>query len=115
MLFATCFSCNGVINISAVNSNVKAVLPKDAPETQGYYSVTENDRFVLYYRDSDANLAVYNKATGYAWYSNPQVLDDASTGTKIKSQLAFRYYKNNAIVVMDNYDFGIEDKNMPTT
>jgi len=113
MLFATCFSCNGVINISAVNSNVKAVLPKDAPETQGYYSVTENDRFVLYYRDSDANLAVYNKATGYAWYSNPQVLDDASTGTKIKSQLAFRYYKNNAIVVMDNYDFGIEDKNMP--
>jgi len=117
MLFATCFSCNTAVNVFAVKPKADKTENKkqkaDNPVKEGFFTAVENDKYILYYRESDANLAVYNKTTGYAWYSNPKTIDEASTGTKIRSQIAFSYYKNNALEVMDNYDFGIEDQNLP--
>lgn len=113
MLFVTCFSPVSSVDVLADKKPTTTEKTKDNPAAEGFSAVVQNDKYVLYYRESDANLAVLNKTTGYAFYSNPKTIDENSTGTKIKSQLVFKYYKNNAVTVMDNYDFGIEDQNLP--
>lgn len=116
MLFVTCFSCAGVnaSEISAGGSRPARGETAFSPLVDsGFITALENEKFTLYYRESDANTALLNKATGFVWYSNPQQIDEASSGTKIKSQLLFRYYKNNAVETMDSYEFGIEEQNIP--
>ena len=114
LLSITMLFSAGAVNVYAVNGREEATQQSSVLSSNGFAGVLENERFSLYYRESDANIALLNKNTGYIWYSNPQTLDEFSTGTKIKSQLAFQYYKNDTYLeVMDNYDYGIEDGNVP--
>lgn len=116
LILVICFSSVGLTDISAVNteenSSVETV-SKKSQITDDFNIVSENEKFALYYRGTDANIALLNKATGYVWYSNPQKLDDFSSGTRIKSQIAFQYYDNGAANTMDNYEFGISNQNLP--
>lgn len=118
MLVVLCFSSARVSNICAVdipeNKAVSnKVKVKKVTLSEDYTFAVENEKFALYYRLGDGNIALQNKNTGYVWYSNPQKLDSLSTGSRIKSQIAFQYYNNGAAEVMDNYEFGIEDQNLP--
>ncbi len=117
LLLVICFS-SIVTNIYAVNTdnNQSAITEntfKKNPISEDFNLVLENEKFALYYRGTDANIALLNKTTGYAWYSNPQKIDDFSSGTRIKSQIAFQYYDNGAANTMDNYEFGISNQNLP--
>lgn len=44
---------------------------KPAPEADGFAKALENDRFALFVRPDNTQIALVNKQTGYRWTSNP--------------------------------------------
>ncbi len=82
----------------------------------GFIKVCENKKFALLYRESDAVAGIENKDTGYIWYTNPQNVDESISGNTagdIKSQLMVQYYSGSTANVVDSYNYGIKNDNIP--
>lgn len=65
----------------------------------GYVKISENNNLILYRRDKDMAIAVYDKNNGYMWYSNYKNTDDVKLSdtiiSKINSGVTIEYYDAN--------------------
>lgn len=81
-----------------------APVPAPAAEpvvTDGMEAVAENDALVLFADTATGAVALYDKAAGYTWRSNPDTAadDSLSAGKKrlMESQLEIRYYDEKSM------------------
>lgn len=89
-------------------------LTESKADVPGYDLVAENDKFKLYTDPVTTQIAIYDRTTGTATYSNPQDADTDSTSTasnqsELSSTLVVRYYnpaRNSAKI--DNYSYSIQ-------
>lgn len=76
---------------------------------KGFKYVTESDALELYIKESYFNLAVYDKASGYIWYSvNPNYMQEMLVGTSryfVESGVIIEYYNLDNISVEDNRSY----------
>lgn len=90
----------------------KVELPSDY-ETElmikGFKFVSETDRLELYVKESYFNLAVYDKQSGYLWYSvNPNYLRYMLSGTSrffVESGVIIEYYNMDNISIDDSKSY----------
>lgn len=65
----------------------------------GYIKVSENSSLVLYRRDKDMSIAIYDKNNGYMWHSNYKNIDGMKLSdtiiSKINSGVTIEYYDAN--------------------
>jgi hypothetical protein len=76
---------------------------------KGFKFVTETDELKLYVKESYFNLAVYDKASGYLWYSvNPNYLQYMLSGTSrffVESGVIIEYYNMDNIAIEDTKSY----------
>lgn len=87
-------------------------LPEDYENdlaVKGFKYVTESDNLKLYIKESYFNLAVYDKTSGYLWYSiNPNYMQDMLVGTSryfVESGVIIEYYNLDNISVENNRSY----------
>jgi len=76
---------------------------------KGFKFVTETDELELYVKESYFNIAVYDKASGYLWYSvNPNYLQYMLSGTSrffVESGVIIEYYNLDNIAIEDTKSY----------
>ncbi len=76
---------------------------------KGFKFVSETDRLELYVKESYFNLAVYDKQSGYLWYSvNPNYLRYMLSGTSrffVESGVIIEYYNMDNISIDDSKSY----------
>ena len=73
---------------------------------KGFKFVAETEELELYVKESYFNIAVYDKASGYLWYSvNPNYLQYMLSGTSrffVESGVVIEYYNMDNISIDNN-------------
>ncbi|MFA7075769.1 MAG: DUF5696 domain-containing protein [Candidatus Izemoplasmatales bacterium] len=76
---------------------------------KGFKFVAETSDLELYVKENYFNLAIYDKASGYLWYSvNPNYLQYMLSGTSrffVESGVIIEYYNMDNIAVEDNKSY----------
>lgn len=76
---------------------------------KGYRFVSETDKLELYVKESYFNLAIYDKTSGYLWYSvNPNYLYYMLSGTSryfVESGVIIEYYNMDNIAIEDSKSY----------
>lgn len=78
---------NAVVNVN----NTSAMSPAGVvfPIPDSFTKVAENDKYILYAKVDNGEVAVHVKESGYNWFSNPQDRDqDTIAGGEIKMRLS---------------------------
>lgn len=87
--------------------------------TSGYQLVCENDSISVYFKTKTFGLAVYDKASGYTWFSTYENVEDlkftAQLQAKIESGISFEYYLVNAKGEIGSAEIFYSQKDKKTT
>ena len=84
------------------------------PSVDGMVLVAENDQLKLYTNTSTTEVALYDKANGKVYYSNP-IDREGRVGTELDAQLSVTYYDSaRQRGTMDNYTMSVEKEQFTT-
>lgn len=92
------------LSLLTVSASGASVIPS------GFELVSENEHAELYVKMATAEIAVLNKATGVAWFSNPpdratmETFTGGAAKDKLMAQLVISYYSINQKLEMDSYN-----------
>lgn len=87
--------------------------------TSGYELICENDSISVYFKNKTFGLAVYDKTSGYTWFSTYENVEDlkftAQLQAKVESGISFEYYLVNAKGEIGSAEIFYSQKDKKTT